>query len=50
MNDLERDLHELFDQRARDVDPAVLAPDAIIRRGHRRQARTARSASWPVWS
>ena len=40
MNDLERDLHELFDQRARDVDPAVLAPDAIIRRGHRRQART----------
>ena len=41
MNDLERDLHELFDQRARDVDPAVLAPDAIIRRGHRRQARTA---------
>ena len=41
MNDLERDLHELFDQRVRDVDPAVLAPDAIIRRGHRRQARTA---------
>ena len=41
MNDLERDLHELFDQRSRDVDPAVLAPDAIIRRGHRRQARTA---------
>ena len=41
MNDLERDLHELFDERSRDVDPAVLAPDAIIRRGHRRQARTA---------
>ncbi len=41
MNDLERDLHELFDQRARDVDPEVLAPAAVIRRGHRRQARTA---------
>ena len=41
MNDLERDLHELFDQRSRDVDPAVLAPAAVIRRGHRRQARTA---------
>ena len=41
MNDMERDLHELFDQRARDVDPEVLAPAAVIRRGRRRQARTA---------
>jgi len=40
MNDLERDLQHLFEQRARDVDPAGLAPEAIIRRGHRRQART----------
>ena len=41
MNDLERDLHELFDQRARDVDPEVLAPEPVLRRGRRRQARTA---------
>ncbi len=40
MNDLERDLHELFDQRARDVDPAGLAPESVLRRGRRRQART----------
>jgi len=41
MNDLERDLQHLFEQRARDVDPAVLAPDEVIRRGRRRQVRTA---------
>ena len=40
MNDLERDLQNLFEQRARDVEPAGLPPEAIIRRGHRRQART----------
>ena len=40
MNDLERDLQDLFEQRARDVDPTGPAPEAIIRRGHRRQART----------
>ncbi len=40
MNDLERELQHLFEQRARDVDPAALAPDSIIRRGRRRQART----------
>ena len=40
MNDLERDLHELFEQRATKVDAPVLAPDAVLRRGRRRQART----------
>ena len=40
MNDLERDLHELFEQRATKVDAPVLAPEAVLRRGRRRQART----------
>ena len=40
MNDLERDLENLFKQRAHDVDAPVLAPDAVLRRGRRRQART----------
>ncbi len=40
MNDLERDLHELFEQRATKVDAPVLAPNAVLRRGRRRQART----------
>ena len=41
MNDLERDLHELFEHHSRDVDPSVLAPGTVLRRGRRRQARTA---------
>jgi hypothetical protein len=40
MNDLERDLHELFEQRATAIDAPVLAPDAVLRRGRRRQVRT----------
>src|SRR5262245_8931557 len=39
MNDLERDLHELLGRRARDVEPATRAPDAVLRRGRRGQAR-----------
>ncbi len=40
MNDLERDLHELFEQRATKADAPVLAPEAVLRHGRRRQART----------
>lgn len=40
MNDLERELKDLFDERARGVDTPVLAPEAVLRRGRRRQART----------
>ena len=40
MNDLERDLKNLFDDKARDVDAATLAPPSVLARGRRRQART----------
>src|SRR4029079_13892957 len=41
MNDLERDLHELFEQRATKIDAPGLAPETVLRRGRRRQVRTA---------
>lgn len=40
MNDLERDLHELFEQRATNIDAPGLAPEQVLRRGRRRQIRT----------
>lgn len=40
MNDLERDLHELFERKARETDPSMLAPEGVLRRGRRRQVRT----------
>ncbi len=40
MNDLERDLKELFESKARDVDAGPAAPVAVLRRGRRRQAAT----------
>ena len=41
MNDLERDLHELFRDKADSVDAAPAAPTDVLRRGRRRQVRTA---------
>ena len=40
MNDLERELKDLFHEHARGVDAPVLAPDAVLRRGRQRQVRT----------
>jgi hypothetical protein len=40
MNDLERDLTTLFLERAESIDALPLAPDEVLRRGHRRQLRT----------
>src|SRR5262245_1852983 len=41
MNDLERDLKQLFDDRAARIDVSPLAPQPVLRRGRRRQVRTA---------
>jgi len=40
MNDLERDLTALFQQKAASVDPVPMAPDGVLRRGRRRQFGT----------
>jgi hypothetical protein len=40
MNDLERDLTTLFRKRAESIEAPPLAPDDVLRRGHRRQIRT----------
>jgi hypothetical protein len=40
MNDLERDLRELFRDRAGSVDAPTLAPEPVLRRSRRRQVRT----------
>src|SRR6478672_7556572 len=40
MNDLERDLKELFERRAARVDTPGLAPGTVLRRGRRRQVGT----------
>jgi hypothetical protein len=40
MNDLERDLTTLFRKRAESIEAPALAPDDVLRRGHRRQIRT----------
>jgi len=37
MNDLERDLKDLFDRKARAVDTTPAAPETVLRRGRRRQ-------------
>lgn len=37
MNDLERDLKDLFDAKARAVDTTPAPPEAVMRRGRRRQ-------------
>ena len=40
MNDLERDLRALFDERARHMDTPTAAPERVLRRGRRREVRT----------
>jgi hypothetical protein len=40
MNDLERDLRELFRDEAASVDAPTLAPEPVLRRTRRRQVRT----------
>ena len=40
MNDLDRDLRELFHDKARSVDAASVAPQDVLRRGRRRQITT----------
>ena len=40
MNDLERDLTSLFQEKASSVEPMPTAPDSVLRRGRRRQVRT----------
>jgi hypothetical protein len=40
MNDLERDLRELFAERARNAESPTLAPEQVLRRGRRREIRT----------
>ena len=40
MNDLERDLKELFERRAAGVDTPGLPPGTVLRRGRRRQVGT----------
>ena len=39
MNDLERDLTSLFQEKAASVDPVPTAPEGVLRRGRRRQVR-----------
>jgi hypothetical protein len=41
MNDVEQELRELFDERARDARTAPMPPAALLRRGRRRQIGTA---------
>ncbi|HUL85732.1 MAG TPA: hypothetical protein VLX89_09510, partial [Actinomycetota bacterium] len=40
MNDLERDLTALFQEKAASVDPVPMAPEGVLRRGRRRQFGT----------
>ena len=40
MNDVERDLHELFRDKAGCIDAASVAPQDVLRRGRRRQITT----------
>ena len=40
MNDLDRDLRELFHDKAGSIDAAPAAPTDVLRRGRRRQVRT----------
>ena len=41
MNDIEHDLRELFEERAKEVTTAPRAPEAIVMRSRRRELRTA---------
>ena len=45
MNDLDRDLRELFHDKAGSIDAAPAAPTDVLRRGRRRQVRTVFASS-----
>jgi hypothetical protein len=45
MNDLDRDLRELFHDKAGSIDAAPAAPTDVLRRGRRRQIRTVFASS-----
>ena len=45
MNDLDRDLRELFHDKAGSIDAAPAAPTEVLRRGRRRQVRTVFASS-----
>jgi hypothetical protein len=45
MNDLDRDLRELFHDKAGSIDAAPAAPADVLRRGRRRQVRTVFASS-----
>src|SRR6476661_2088611 len=45
MNDLDRDLRQLFHDKAGSIDAAPSAPTEVLRRGRRRQVRTVFASS-----